>query len=164
MLPAIDKVVSVPVDFICQDAFRIMPHSFEIPLSGCDENITFVFCVSSHSVSRSSLMYFLSLRIYWSCWRIALRIFCWYVFYTWPGSGNPFGHSCGTSVECNNQIFCGAQVASGITVPLFSPESFSSVSGWLPPPGVGASGVLYAMIISLISLRTSSVRRLRNSF
>ena len=37
------------------------------------------------------------------------------------------------------------------------------VSRWLPPLGVGSSGVLYAMIISLISLRTSSVRRLRNS-
>ena len=48
MLPAIDKVVSIPVDFICQDAFWIMPRSFEISLSGCDENITFVIGIKRH--------------------------------------------------------------------------------------------------------------------
>ncbi len=48
VLPAIGKVVSVPVDFICQNAFRIMTRSFEIPLNGCDENITFVISIKRH--------------------------------------------------------------------------------------------------------------------
>ena len=56
-----------------------------------------------------------------------------------------------------------AQVASRINVPVFSPVSVPVVSGLLPPPGGGSSGVLYERIISLISPRTSSVRRFRKS-
>ena len=34
--------------FFCWDAFRIMTHSLEIPLSGCDENISFVIGIKTH--------------------------------------------------------------------------------------------------------------------
>lgn len=42
MSPTVSKVISVPVNLICQDAFQIMPCSLIIPLSSCNENIAFV--------------------------------------------------------------------------------------------------------------------------
>ena len=44
----ISKVVSVPVDFICQDAFRIMAGSFKVPFDSCNENITFVIGIKRY--------------------------------------------------------------------------------------------------------------------
>ena len=64
-----------------------------------------------------------------------------------------------------DRVFCGAQVASRITVPALSvpPETESSES--LPPPvgGVGSSGLLKSIIISLISARTSADSLFLNS-
>ena len=41
MFPAVCKVVSVPIDLICQNTFRIISCSLKIPFHGYNENITF---------------------------------------------------------------------------------------------------------------------------
>ena len=61
-------------------------------------------------------------------------------------------------LDCFAGLFAGALFALCLIQLIFS-----VVSDLLPPSGVGTSGVLYAMIISLISPRMSSVSRLRNS-
>ena len=77
-------------------------------------------------------------------------------------------------MSCGKAIFCGAQVASRIRVPSFSGSEAISVSfslfvlsTELPPlfesSSYESSGLLYAAIISLISAKTFSSRRLRNS-
>ena len=77
-------------------------------------------------------------------------------------------------MSCGKAIFCGAQVASRIRVPAFSGPEAASVllsllvsSAELLPSFESSSDesseLLYAAIISLISAKIFSSRRLRNS-